>query len=85
MRSDCNLRISVWARSRLFHLYLDDFIWAGRRRRRRGSGLRRGCNYSCGSLEFRCLILVKLFKSLDYVTFNSVITNWLNFTPFIKS
>ena len=74
----------MWARSRLFHLNFNDFIWAGRRRRRRWSGLRRGRNYSCGSLKFRSLILIKLFKSLDYVTFHCIITQWLNFTSFIK-
>ena len=71
----------MWASSRLFHLYFDNFIWAGRRR---GSGLRRGRNYSCGSVKFRCFILIKPFKSLDYVTFHSIITQWLNFTSSIK-
>ena len=78
----------MWARSWLFHLYFDDFIWAGRRRRRgrrRGSGLRRGRNYSCWSLKFRWIILVKFFKGLDYVAFDSIITHGLNFTSAVKS
>ena len=72
------------ARSRLFHLNFNDFIWAGRRRRGRGSGLRRGRNHSCGSFKLRCLILIKLFKCLDYVAFDSIITHRFNFTSFIK-
>ena len=64
----------MWTRSRLFNLYFDDFIWAGRRRRRRGSGLRRGRNYSCRSLKFRWIILIQLFKGLDDVAFDSIIT-----------
>ena len=74
----------MWARSRLFHLNFNDFIWAGRRRRRRGSGLRWGRNHSCRSFKLRCLILIKLFKCLDYVAFDSIITHRFNFTSFIK-
>ena len=74
----------MWARSRLFHLNFNNLIWAGRRRRRRWSGLRRGRNHSCRSFKLRCLILIKLFKCLNNEAFDSIITRWLNFTSFIK-